>query len=88
MQSNTLYVGNLNYAVKEDELEELFAQFGKVESVRIIGRKGFGFVEFGETDEAESAKEKLDGTEFRGRQLRINEAKPKPEGGSRMQRSY
>jgi RNA recognition motif-containing protein len=77
MQSNKLYVGNLNYAVTNEELTELFSNYGQVESVKIIEGKGFGFVEMGNQSEAETAKEKLDGSEFKGRSLRVNEAKPR-----------
>lgn len=77
MQSNKLYVGNLNYAVTNEELSELFSNYGQVESVKIIEGKGFGFVEMGNQSEAEAAKEKLDGSEFKGRSLRVNEAKPR-----------
>ena len=77
MQSNKLYVGNLNYAVTNEELTELFLNYGQVESVNIIEGKGFGFVEMANQAEAETAKEKLDGTEFKGRSLRVNEAKPR-----------
>jgi RNA recognition motif-containing protein len=77
MQSNKLYVGNLNYAVTNEELTELFSNYGQVESVKIIEGKGFGFVEMANQSEAETAKEKLDGSEFKGRSLRVNEAKPR-----------
>ena len=77
MQSNKLYVGNLNYSVTDDELSELFGSFGTVASVRVIERKGFGFVEMSSQDEAEVAKKDLDGKEFRGRNLRVNDAKPR-----------
>jgi RNA recognition motif-containing protein len=76
MHSPKLYVGNLNYAVTSQELEQLFAQYGSVVSVKIIERKGFGFVEMSTQSEAEEAKEKLDGTEFMQRRLKVNEAKP------------
>ena len=75
-----LYVGNLNYATTEDQLQELFAQYGTVVSVNIIndkysGRsKGFGFVELEEDDAATAAMTALNGTNFDGRDLRVNEA--------------
>jgi len=77
MQSNKLYVGNLNYSVTEKQLEELFSQHGQIKEVTIIGSKGFGFVEMSDTAEAEKAKEALDGTEFEGRSLKVDEARPK-----------
>ncbi|QYZ78100.1 RNA-binding protein [Methanofollis formosanus] len=76
METSKLYVGNLTYSVTEDQLEELFSQYGDVKSVRVIERKGFGFVEMGTPEEAESAKEALNETEFEGRTLRIDEARP------------
>ncbi|MDD3622531.1 MAG: RNA-binding protein [Methanofollis sp.] len=76
METSKLYVGNLTYSVTEDQLEELFSQYGDVKSVRVIERKGFGFVEMGTVEEAESAKEALKETEFVGRTLRIDEARP------------
>ncbi len=83
-----IYVGNLSYEVKESELQKLFAEFGSVVSAKIIsdrdtGRsKGFGFVEMQNDGEAEAAIEKLNGTEFVGRTLTVNQARPKPEGGA------
>lgn len=79
MESNKLYVGNLNYAVVESQLEELFAQYGEVKSVRIIGRKGFGFVEMGTAEEANAAREALNNTEFEGRTMRVDSAHPRKE---------
>jgi RNA recognition motif-containing protein len=77
MQGNKLYVGNLSYSVSNEELSTLFSQHGEVESVNVIEGKGFAFVEMGNQAEAETAKEKLDGFEFKGRALRVNEAKPR-----------
>ncbi len=76
MESNTLYVGNLTYAVTAEQLKELFSNYGEVKEVRIIERKGFGFVEMSSPEEAEKAKEALNETEFEGRTLRIDEARP------------
>lgn len=78
----TLYVGNLVYAVTQDELRELFSQFGEVFSVKLIndresGRpKGFGFVEM-QDNAALKAIEALNEKDFRGRNLRVNEARPR-----------
>ena len=80
-----LYVGNLPYNTSEDDLRSLFSTYGAVASVAIItdcdtGRsKGFGFVEFGNDDEARSAISALSGQEYGGRALTVNEARPKPE---------
>lgn len=76
MQGNKLYVGNLNYSVNSEELKELFAKHGEVKDVNIIEGRGFGFVELSSPEEAEKAKNELDGTEFKGRNLRVNEARP------------
>jgi RNA recognition motif-containing protein len=77
-----LYVGNLSFSVSDQDLQNTFAQFGTVESARVItdrdtGRsKGFGFVEMSSDDEANQAIDKLNGTEQNGRALTVNEAKP------------
>lgn len=82
--SKKVYVGNMNYGTAENQLRDLFAQYGEVLSVNIIvdrytGKaKGFGFVEMTNDEEARSAIEALNGFEFMGRQLRVNEAEDKP----------
>jgi len=88
MQSNKLYVGNLNYSVTNQELEELFSAHGTVKSVNIIEYKGFGFVEMTNQSEAGKAKEALDGTEFKGRTMRVNEARPQKSKQGRGYRRY
>jgi RNA recognition motif-containing protein len=78
-----LYVGNLTFSVTEDQLKNLFTQFGTVDSVKIVkdtfdGRsKGFGFVEMSTDEEATLASENLNGTEFEGRSIRVDLARPK-----------
>ena len=80
--SQRIYVGNLSYTTTEDELEELFATYGDVMSCAIptdreSGRpRGFAFVEMSEEDAAK-AIEALDGKDFGGRLLRVNEARPR-----------
>ena len=87
--SKNLYVGNLSYAVTDAELNQLFSQFGKVDSARVItdrdtGRsKGFGFVEMGDDAEAEAAINAMNGKEDHGRTLTVNEAKPREPRGPR-----
>ena len=76
MQGSKLYVGNLKYSVTNEELGELFSQVGEVVEVKIIGDKGFGFVEMSSQEEAENAKETFNGFEFQGRNLRVDEARP------------
>lgn len=78
-----IYVGNLPFSTTAADLEEAFGQYGQVESAAVIsdretGRsRGFGFVEMGNDDEARRAIEELDGTDFGGRDLRVNEARPR-----------
>jgi RNA recognition motif-containing protein len=78
-----LYVGNLSYDTTGSDLEQLLAQHGTVQSAEVIqdrdtGRsKGFGFVQMGSDDEARAAIAALDGQEHDGRNLTVNEAKPK-----------
>ncbi len=82
-----LYVGNLSYDTTSSELEQLFASHGTVDSANVIsdratGRsKGFGFVEMGSDEEAQAAISALDGQDFGGRALKVNEARPRPAGG-------
>jgi RNA recognition motif-containing protein len=85
-EMKTIYVGNLPFSASEDQIRQLFEQYGKVQSVKLItdretGRpRGFGFVEMdgGEADAAISA---LNGQQFGGRSLRINEARERPDRG-------
>ncbi|MFO8235304.1 MAG: RNA-binding protein [Bacteroidales bacterium] len=78
-----IYVGNLDYKLQENELEELFGEYGEVSSVKIItdkytGKsKGFGFVEMPDDGQAETAIEALNGKEANGRQMRVNKARPR-----------
>lgn len=80
---NKLYVGNLTYNVNESDLEALFSQFGTVQSAQIIvdrdtnRSKGFAFVEMGSDAEAQAAIQGLDGHDHGGRNLTVNEAKPR-----------
>jgi RNA recognition motif-containing protein len=76
MQGSKLYVGNLSYSVTNEELTELFSNYGEVRNVNIIEGKGFGFVEMSSQADAEQAKVTLNGTEFKGRALRVDEARP------------
>jgi len=76
MQNCKLYCGNLKYSVTNDQLKELFSPHGEVKSVRVIEGKGFGFVEMATPEAANQAKEALDGKEYEGRILRINDARP------------
>lgn len=83
-----IYVGNLSYKISDQELQEVFEEFGEVISAKVIkdresGRsKGFGFVEMENDDDAQTAIEELDGAEIEGRAVKVNKARPK-EAGSR-----
>jgi RNA recognition motif-containing protein len=82
-----LYVGNLAYGITDSDLETMFAPHGTVQSAQVImdrdtGRsKGFGFVEMGSDQEAQTAIQALNGKEVDGRALTVNEARPKEGGG-------
>jgi cold-inducible RNA-binding protein len=83
-----IYVGNLPFTASQEEVEQLFASYGDVISValpidRDTGRpRGFGFVEMEKAD-ADKAIKALDGTDFGGRSLRVNEAQPREDRGAR-----
>ena len=83
-----LYVGNLAYSVTDQDLKDLFSQSGAVESVAVISdkfsgqSKGFGFVEMTNAGEADAAIKTLDGSELKGRNIKVNEAKPREGGGA------
>jgi RNA recognition motif-containing protein len=87
--SQKIYVGNLGFSVNNEALKSKFEQYGAVNSANVImdketGRsKGFGFVEMSNSNEAMSAIEALNGSEFEGRQMNVSEAKPQAprEGG-------
>jgi len=83
MPGNKLYVGNITYSVTSAQVEELFSTYGEVKSVNIIDGKGFGFVEMGSGEEAEKAREALNGFEFQGRTLKVDEARPPKERDDR-----
>lgn len=76
MQGSKLYVGNISYSSTDEQLKELFSGYGEVMQVNIIEGKGFGFIEMSNTSEAEKAKEALNGSDFQGRSLRVDEARP------------
>lgn len=78
-----LYVGNLAYSVTNDDLRDLFSRVGKVESAEVVSdkfsgqSKGFAFVEMADSENATTAIQSLDGSEFMGRNIKVNEAKPR-----------
>ena len=84
-----LYVGNLSFKTTDASLKDAFQAHGQIESARVVmdrdsGRsKGFGFVEMPNREEAMNAIKALNGSELEGRNINVNEARPKPEGGER-----
>ena len=80
-----IYVGNLSWNTDDAQVNDLFSQYGQVDSARVLtdretGRsRGFGFVEMANDDEARAAIDALNGYELDGRQLRVNEARPREE---------
>jgi RNA recognition motif-containing protein len=78
LATKSLYVGNLSFSATEDELRQLFEQFGPIAEIRVIGNKGFGFVDLPEENVA-AAIEATNGKEVGGRTLTVNEARPRPE---------
>lgn len=81
--STKIYAGNLNFTITEDELADVFAEFGNVVDVNIIydkysnQSKGFGFIEMENADDTNSAIEGLNGRDVKGRELRVSLAKPR-----------
>ena len=82
-----IYVSNLNFSTTSESLQELFAAYGEVTSAKIItdretGRsRGFGFVEMSDDTEGQNAISGLNGTDFEGKTINVNVARPKTEGG-------
>lgn len=80
--SKKVYVGNLSFKISSDQLKEIFSQYGEITEANVIsdkysGRsKGFGFVTFAKDSDADKAISELDGKEFEGRALKVNEARP------------
>ena len=93
-----IYVGNLSYQSTEDELRDLFAEFGDVVSAKLIvdrftgQSKGFGFVEMSNNSEAQKAMDELNGRDVNGRSITVNQARPRQErsrgGGGGGGRGY
>src|SRR5260370_35503083 len=85
--SRRLYVGNLAWAVSDQDLRDLFAEAGKVETSQVIvdretnRSRGFGFVEMASDEEADSAIKKFNGQDLKGRPIRVNEAQARTGGG-------
>lgn len=83
----SIYVGNLNYSVEEDDLREVFNDYGKVKRVYLPvdrdtqRKRGFGFVEMSNDEEEDKAIEALDGASWMGRDMKVNKARPRTGGG-------
>lgn len=80
-----IYVGNLPYSITDADLREVFSQFGEVSRVHLISdkfsgeSKGFGFVEMDDNSQADAAIKALNGSDMKGRNIKVNQAKPKAE---------
>ena len=89
-----IYVGNLPFEITEDALQVAFTEYGEVATARVItdrmtGRpRGFGFVEMPNKTEAEAAIKGLNSRDFNGRQLTVNEARPREDGGRRADSNF
>ena len=87
-----LYVGNLPYSVTDDDLKETFSEFGEVADVALISdkfsgqSKGFGFVEMPNNSEADAAIKALNETDYKGRNIKVNQAKPREDRPQRRPR--
>jgi RNA recognition motif-containing protein len=87
-----IYVGNLSYSVTDADLRETFARFGEVSKVHLISdkfsgeSKGFGFVEMDDNSQADAAINALNGTDMKGRNITVNQARPKADRSSFGQR--
>jgi RNA recognition motif-containing protein len=84
-----IFISNLNFNINDEELRELFESFGEVTSSKVItdkitGRsRGFGFVEMSDDEKGKEAIEKLNGTDFKGRELNVSVARPREDSGNR-----
>lgn len=87
-----IYVGNLPYSMRDEDLNDMFEEFGEVMSAKVIidrdtnRSKGFGFVEMHAEQDGRNAIEALNGTDVGGRPLKVNEARPRPDRGGGGQR--
>ena len=87
-----IYIGNLPYSITDADLRETFSRFGEVSQVRLIGdkfsgeSKGFGFVEMDNNSQADAAIQALNGTDMKGRNITVNQARPKTDRPSFGQR--
>lgn len=89
-----IYVGNMSYGISEGDLKEIFAEYGSVEKVNVIidretgNSKGFGFVEMSNDADAAKAIKELNNKEIEGRNLKVNQARPKADRPRQNRRSW
>ena len=89
-----MYIGNLPYNVSEEELREMFSEFGTVDSIKLIidkfsgQSKGFGFIQMSNNSEADQAIKALNKTNVKGRDIKVNQAEPQGKRTQRKQRRY
>ncbi len=89
-----IYVGNLSYGVTEEDLQQKFSEYGAVVNVNIIkdretgNSKGFGFVEMENQEDGEKAIAELDGKDLQGRDMKVNQARPKTENSRPKRRNW
>ena len=89
-----IYVGNLPYSVTDADLREAFSRFGEVSQINLITdkitgeSKGFGFVEMADNAQSDAAIKGLNGTDMKGRNIKVNQAKPKSDRPSRGRRHF
>ena len=76
-EPNNLYVGNLNYETKKQDIYDKFSVYGKIKIIIFVGKKGFCFVEYFNKENADKAKEALNETSLNGRRMNIENARPK-----------
>ena len=88
MTGSKLYIGNLDHSVTDSDMNELFSQHGAVREVKLFSEKGFGFVEMSTQAEAEKAKAALDGHEYKGRNIKVDMARPPRKKGRGNFRRY
>jgi len=85
VQGSKLFVGNIDITATYDDVKDLFSNYGEVMYLKIIEDRGFAFIEMSSQIEAEKAKKELNGADFKGRSLKVNEARPQK---SRKRRHY
>jgi len=85
VQGSKLFVANIDITATYDDVKDLFSNYGEVKDLKIIEDRGFAFLEMSNQMEAEKAKKELNGADFKGRPLKVNEARPQK---SRKRRHY